>query len=409
MTSNMRPKLRGIQISLEQWQGQPVALLRDPLGLSDRTVAIPRSIVPLLELCDGTRDAATLRSALELRFGLRVAPDYLDKMLSELDEALLLENERFAQAYKETVERFRSAPSRSSTMAGTVYPADPEWLERTLKEYFDRVPPQAEDIPEIEQMRGLVSPHIDYQRGAAVYAGVWRRVAAAAQSAEVAIILGTNHHDCQKLFTLTRQSYSTPWGVLTTASDVVDSVAAALGKEEVFAEELHHRSEHSVEMAAVWLHYLVKDKVCELVPVLCGSFQKFIEGDGQPGDDEGVALFVDTVRKATANRCTLIVAAGDLAHMGPAFGDHYPIDVVERAKLSSADGELMDTIASGDAEGMFSLVKKEGGRRRICGLSPIYLALRLLGETTGKVTGYAQCPADRQGASFVSICGMVLS
>jgi len=409
MTSNMRPKLRKIQVSLEQWQGQPVAVLRDPLGLMERGVAIPRSIVPLLELCDGTRDAGTLRSALELRYGLRVAPDYVDKMLSELDEALLLENERFAQAYEESVERFRSAPSRPATLAGTAYPGDPESLEGTLKEYLDMVPPQAEDMLEIEQLRGLVTPHIDYQRGAAVYAGVWRRVAAAAQSAEVAIILGTNHHDCHKLFTLTRQSYSTPWGVLATASDVVDRVAAALGKEEAFAEELHHRSEHSVEIAAVWLHYLVKDKVCELVPVLCGSFQKFIEGDGQPGDDEGVALFVDAVREATANRRTLIVAAGDLAHVGPAFGDRYPIDVVERAKLSSADGELVDLIASGDAEGMFLLVKKGGDRRRICGLSPIYLALRLLGETTGKVTGYAQCAADQQGTSFVSICGMVFS
>jgi hypothetical protein len=67
----------------------------------------------------------------------------------------------------------------------------------------------------------------------------------------------------------------------------------------------------------------------------------------------------------------------------------------------------MDTIARGDAEGMFLQVKKEGDRRRICGLPPIYLALRLLGETTGKVTGYAQCPADQQETSLVSICGMV--
>lgn len=409
MTSDMQPKLRKVQIAWGQWQGQPVAVLKDPLGLMNRDTAIPRGIVPLLELCDGTRDAGTLRSALELRFGLRVAPDYVEKILCELDEALLLENERFALAYKEAVEGFRSAPCRPPALSGRAYPDNPEWLGRTLKEYFDMIPPQAEDTTNVEQVRGLVSPHVDYQRGAAVYAGVWRRVAAAARSAEVAIILGTNHHDCQRLFTLTRQSYSTPWGVLTTASDVVDSVAAALGNEEVFAEELHHRTEHSVEIAAVWLHYLVKDRVCELVPVLCGSFQEFIERDGQPGDDERVALFVDAVRRATANRHALIIAAGDLAHVGPAFGDRFPIDVVEKARLASADGQLMDTIASGDAEGLFLQVKGEKDRRRICGLSPIYLALRLLGETSGEVTGYAQCPADQQGTSFVSICGMILS
>ena len=405
----MRPKLRRIQVRPGQWQGQPVMVLQDPLGLNDRAVAVPRSIAPILELCDGTRDIATLRTALELRTGLRVRPDYVDKMLADLDEALLLENERFTQEYKGTVERFRTAPYRPPTLAGTVYPANPERLEHALGEYFDTTSPDAENMPEIEHVRGLVSPHIDYQRGGAIYAEVWRRAAAASRAAEVAIILRTKHFDCQKMFTLTRQNYSTPWGILTTASDVVNKAAAALGEEEVFAEELHHRTEHSVEIAAVWLHYLVKDKVCELVHVVCGSFQEFVEGDEWPGEDEKVALFVDAVRKATANRRTLIVAAGDLAHVGPAFGDHYPIDVPEKNKLSAADGELIDTIASGDAEGMFSQVKKEGDRRRICGLPPIYLALRLLGETTGKLTGYAQCPADQQGTSFVSICGIVLS
>jgi len=57
---------------------------------------------------------------------------------------------------------------------------------------------------------------------------------------------------------------------------------------------------------------------------------------------------------------------------------------------------------------MFQQVKKEGDRRRICGLSAIYLTLRLLGKARGDITGYAQCPADEQGTSFVSICGIVL-
>jgi AmmeMemoRadiSam system protein B len=408
MTSDVRPKLRRVQASAGNWQGQQVVVLRDPLGLIDRAVAIPRSVAPFIELCDGTRDVATLQTALELRTGLRLWPGYVEKMLAELDEALLLDNEHFTQAYGDMLERFRSNPYRLPTLAGTVYPSNPEWLDRTFKEYFDMASSGAEDVPGIKQVRGLVSPHIDYNRGAAVYAEVWSRAAAAARDAEVAVILGTNHSDCEKLITMTKQSYSTPWGVLPTAGDVVDKVAAALGEEEVYAEELHHRGEHSVEIAAVWLHYLVKDRGCELVPVLCGSFNKFIQGEGQPGEEEQVALFVDAVREATADRRTLIVAAGDLAHIGPAFGDHYPVDGVEKANTSIADGELMDTIARGDAEGMFTQVKKEGDRRRICGLSPIYLALRLLGEATGEIAGYAQCPADQQDTSIVSVCGIVL-
>ena len=409
MPSNEGPRLRRVQASSGNWQGQPVVILQDPLGLSDRAIAVPRAIAPILELCDGSRDSATLRAALELRSGLRVGPDYMDRMLADLDDALLLDNERFVQAYRSAVKEFRAAPWRQPRLAGTVYPADSEWAGRTLEEYLNVVSQGKGTSQESRHVRGLVSPHIDYQRGAAVYADVWQQAAAAARSAEIVIILGTNHFDSHRLLTLTQQSYCTPWGVLPTAREVVDEVASALGEEEAFAEELHHRDEHSVEIAAVWLHYLVKDHPCQLVPVLCGSFQKFIETEESPGEDEGIAVFVDAIGRATSNRRVVVVAAGDLAHVGPAFGDNYPIDLTGRAKLSAADHELMAQIACGDAEAMFAEVKREGDRRRVCGLAPIYVGLRLLGETTGEVTGYAQCPADPQETSFVSICGIVLS
>ena len=408
MSGEMKPKLRHIQVSQGQQYGQPVLVLSDPCGLSDCSVVLPANIAPVLELCDGSRDISALRTVLELRTGLRVGPDYLEQLFAALDRAFLIDNERFAQAYKEAVERYRSAPSRTPVMADKVYPSNIELLEHTLRQYFDALTAEAESGHVTGRVRGLVSPHIDYMRGGAIYAGVWRQAEKAVHGAELIIILGTNHFDGQKLITLTRQSYATPWGLLPTDRGVVDKVASVLG-EGVFSEEFNHCNEHSVEAAAVWLHYLLKDKGCKLVPVLCGSLHKFIEGDKHPKDDDEIARFVETVRKATANRRTLIVAAADLAHVGPAFGDRYPINLLEKARISAADNELMAAIARGDADGMFMHVKRERDRRRICGLSSIYLALRLLGETKGKVTDYAQCPADQQGTSFVSICGIVFS
>jgi hypothetical protein len=40
-------------------------------------------------------------------------------------------------------------------------------------------------------------------------------------------------------------------------------------------------------------------------------------------------------------------------------------------------------------------------------LPPIYLALRVLAGATGEPAGYDRCPADANGTSFVSICGVV--
>jgi hypothetical protein len=94
--------------------------------------------------------------------------------------------------------------------------------------------------------------------------------------------------------------------------------------------------------------------------------------------------------------------------MGPAFGDPHGLDFVGRARLRSADDRLLESVCAGDATGFFEQLKAEGDRRHVCGLPPIYLTLRLLEQTRGEPTGYALCPADPQGMSFVSIAGVLL-
>ncbi|MBE0479765.1 MAG: AmmeMemoRadiSam system protein B [Dehalococcoidia bacterium] len=408
MESNHKPKLRRVHVSSAKYRGQAMVVLQDPLGLSDRIAMLPQTVAPILELCDGTRDIPTLRTAIEITTGLRVGPDYLRNMLSELDEALFLENDRFAKAYGEELSRFRASPFRPAALSGKVYPSALTELEASFEEYLGACSGTS-GMPALGTVRGIVSPHIDYKRGGPVYAQVWNRASEAIRGAELAIVLGTNHLDCQEMFVLTRQSYATPYGVLETDREVVDEIACVVGEEKVFRDELQHRIEHSVELAAVWLHHILQDRPCRMVPVLCGPLQRFIEGVEKPSEDGTISRFVEGTRKATADKRTVVIAAADLAHVGPAFGDSFILDTAGCARLSAADSEFMNAVAGGDAEALFMLVKREGDRRRICGLAPIYLMLRLLGETAGQVTGYAQCPADASGTSYVSICGMLLS
>ena len=145
-----------------------------------------------------------------------------------------------------------------------------------------------------------------------------------------------------------------------------------------------------------------------LVPILCGSFAAFVAGEADPADHPPFAACVEVLREAMASRRSLVVAAADLAHVGPAFGDPYGLDFVARAQLQQADERLLATVYEGDADAFFTQVQEEGDRRNICGLPPIYLTLRLLGETSGRPAGYAQCPADSQGLSFVTIAGVLL-
>jgi len=403
-TDNQFPKLRAVDLQPFMRGGRPSILLRDPLQLAERTIVIPQQLAPVLALCDGTRDAGGLSAALAVRYGLRATPEVLEQLLAALDEALLLENDRFAQARERVLAEYRQAPFRSPASAGRAYPADADELRQLLDGYLDAV--ECEDSRPRE-VRGLVCPHIDYRRGGPTYAQTWKRVADAVREADLVVLLGTDHFGDGGLVTLTRQHYATPLGVLPTAVESVDALAAAIGPEKAFAGELAHRSEHSIELAAVWLHHVRAGEPCELLPILCGSFAPFVRGEAQPESDPTLAALVDGIKQALRGRRALVVAAADLAHVGPAFGGQ-PVDLMGRAQLQAADDELIERMCAGDGPGFFAAIKRDGDRRNVCGLPPIYLALRALAPVEGERVAYERCPADQDGTSLVSVCGIIL-
>ena len=426
----MNPKLRPVEVRPFEDSGRPAFLLRDPLALSDKVAVLPQVLGPLLALMDGSRDVAGLHAALLVHAGMRLSPEIIQHVVDQLDDALLLENDRFARAFVETLGAYRTAPFRPPSLAGTGYPADPVGLRSLLDEHLARIslngtsadvssaymselvtqerPEDSGAVAGQTEIVGLISPHIDYRRGGPIYAGVWERARDAVRAADVVIILGTDHVGSNGRITLTRQHYATPFGVLPTDSEVVDAIAHAIGEEAAFDEEIHHRGEHSIELAAVWLHHMRDGQACQVVPILCGSFGHFVAGQADPAADTVLESTLDVLRTAMADRRAVVVAAADLAHVGPAFNDPFPIDNIRYAQLQAADEILIQTLTEADPDTFFRTIASEGDRRNICGLPPIYLTLRLLnGNACGELTGYDRCPADGQYTSFVSVCGMV--
>jgi len=402
LADNRLPKLRPIDAQPVMHGGRPAILLRDPLRLSPKTVIIPQHLAPLLALCDGTRDAGGLRASLAVRYGLPLTDGIVTQVLDALDEGLLLDNDRYLGAREQALRDYREAPYREPALAGASYPAEPEALAGLLQSYLDQVADHATNA----HARGLICPHIDYARGGRVYAEVCHWAADALRSAKCIIVLGTDHYGGEGRITLTRQSYATPYGVLPTATDIVDELAKAMSEEVAYEEELHHRSEHSVELAAAWLHHLRDGLSCELVPVLCGSFAHFARGDASPAEDPMIAAFVGALRQFVLERDALVVSAADLAHVGPAFGGR-PVDLVARAQLEINDREIIGRACAGDAPGFFGALQRTRNVHNVCGLPPIYLALRLLEPVTGLQMAYERCPADEVGTSFVTVCGVL--
>lgn len=404
-----KPRLRPIDFQPVQHQGQWAWLLRDPLQLSPYQLIVPAHLAQLLVFCDGSRTLTQIQQALQQQYGLNLPYSIISETLSQCDTAFLLDNEQSQKACQQRLKDYRAQPYRPPALANLSYPANPQALSHLFAQYKTANgsnPPFANGD---WRGRGIISPHIDYERGGKVYAKVWECAGTAAQQADLILIFGTDHNS-GNLITLTQQAYATPYGILPTDLPLVNRLAEAFGKEAAFAYELHHSQEHSIELSAVWLHHaLAGCPPCPMIPILVGSFYPYYRNGGHPGQDERFNRFLDCLQRESAGKNVLAVASVDLAHVGPNFGDPFPMTHERRKSLTTSDKSLLQAIRTGDAERFYREIAGIQDQNRICGFSSIYLLLRYLEVTQGIEIAYEHCPADAEDNSLVSICGILLN
>ncbi|HLZ71313.1 MAG TPA: AmmeMemoRadiSam system protein B [Dehalococcoidia bacterium] len=391
-----RPQLRPLEIKRLRQDGHEYFYLRDMLSLSGEELLVPLELGPALALFDGEHELPVIRARCLLGAGLDLAPTDLLELVRRLDAALLLEGERVEQVKREVLAAFRAAPCRPPALADRVYPGELAALRNQLAAFELR----AERAPAPQgAVAGVLSPHIDYARGGPVYAAGWRQAADAARAAKRVILLGTDHAGGGGRLTLTHQQYATPFGPLPTDVALVNALAGALGEEQAFAEELHHRNEHSIELASVWLHHARGGEPLSVLPLLCGHPGPFLSARTLAGG--GIERAIELLREAVAGGA-LVVVAGDLAHVGPEFGDPRPFGAAQRAAVEAADRAALAACSAG-AEALLREVGTIEDRYRLCGLTPLALALAIMPPVRFEQAAYAQCPADERNASFVSI------
>ena len=402
-----KPKIRPVEPIWVEHMGQRFLYLRDPAAMSESTIMLPSYLAPLVAFLDGTRDLTAIRTALALRVGLELTEEDLYSVISQLDEALLVENGSYRRAYRHALNSYRRGEFRTPSHAGAVYPESPAQLEREIEEWCGQFQPDTPVSRPDGNLVGMLCPHIDYNRGHATYAKLWQQAQDDLGSIESVVVLGTDHQGGIGRITPTLQNYRTPYGTIPTDTEMADEIAGVLGKS-AFDEELHHKSEHSIELALVWMHHFMRDMKVSVLPILCGSFHHYASGSLSPQDDDNMNQILEVLDRTMKKRRTLVIAAGDLAHVGPAFGDPEPLDDTAKASLKAEDERSIDAICTGNAAEFLDISIAESDARKICGLSPIYIMLRLLKGAAGVQMGYDQCPADHNGGSVVSIAGTLL-
>lgn len=400
-----RPKLRSIEVQPVDLEDGPGILLRDPEGLAEGALLVPRALAPILALFDGSFTLEEMLAELG-RPGDAALRAKLEEISGLLEEKLFLEGPRLEQARERLRRDYAGAPRRPARHAGSAYPSDPGELRAQLRSYYkDPAGPAGAPPPETgTPLLGLIAPHIDYRRGGTCYAWSYRELAARG-GADLYVILGTCHAGLREPFAATLKSYETPLGPAETDVSVVRALERRSGLD-LLSQELAHRNEHSIELQTVFLRESTPpERPFKIVPLLVSYCHELAAAGKRPEDDERVRRFVDALREELSRpgRSVCLVAGADLAHVGPQFGDAR-LTPEDLRRVEGQDLETLSLVAAGDAAGFFENVARDGDRRRICGYSPIHaLLLALDGRAGGRLLRYGQWPDPEGAVTFAGV------
>ncbi len=400
------PRLRPVEAFPAVVSGQEVLCLRDPQQYSEVVVYVPAQTASILGLFDGQHSLLDIQEAFARRFGSLLFREQLLQVIQSLDDHLLLDSPRFAAHRAKVEDDFRRSRSRTVMLAGKSYPLEAAALRQQLESTFTATegPGATPPSPSAATLSGMVVPHIDFARGGPCYAWGYRELEGV-PPVDRWVILGTVHAPIARAFALTRKDFETPLGMVETDREFVDHLLAAVGNEYL-EDELAHRAEHSIEFQAVFLrHRTPSAHPVRIVPILCGSLHQFVEDRRSPSEGREIEAFLAAVRDTMVRLGgrSLVLASADLAHVGPRFGDPHQITPGQLREVADADREMLAAVEAGDPEAFFQAVARDGDQRRICGLPPIYAALRALPGVRGRLLRYSQWPDPQGAVTFAAI------
>jgi AmmeMemoRadiSam system protein B len=357
----------------------------------------------VLQYLDGAHTLEEVRSEYQRYFHKEIPIDLLHQVVQKLDQGYFLDNDTFRGFFAELAESFGQAKVREAHHAGVSYSRDPVGLCQSLSDLFSK--PKGPGLPDASvgkgQVTGVVVPHIDLRLGGSTYAWAYKQLAERKRP-DVVIILGTGHHGLRNLFSLTRKCFRTPLGELPVDMEFTDRLIS-LYPYDLFSEEMAHRTEHTIEFQLLFLQLLFGEAV-SIVPVLC-SFAYPMVNYGKSA--EIIRQFTDALRAAISQDCRriLVVASADLAHVGPRYGDPEGFAGESLSRIKEADRQMLTYVEKMDAEGFLDFIAGEADKRRICGFSPIYVMLKVLGAQKGTVLAHDHGEMDQYGSvcSYASV------
>lgn len=398
ISKDYRPRLRNWLSSQPQ---EHQILIYDPRGVGGAVALSFPAYLIVTEMFDGTKTLLEIHEQVRQEFKkITFELETLISLTQVLDELLLLDGPAF--------QTLIHGSTRKPRCFG-VYDSDPTRLRIQLDQLFTA--PGGPGIPVIpdhtssSNLRGVLVPHMDYIRGNVTYGWGFKELAERTDASLFVIIATSHYSPCR--FTITRQDFETPFGIVKTDQQYIDRIVEVYGNG-LFDDPIAHLPEHSVELEVVLLHYLFeKVRPIRIVPLVVGSFGDFIRDGILPDSNEEIQRMVMALREAEAQAGEPVcyVISGDLAHIGPKFGDDEPVKPTVLQHSRERDQAILTELSRANADCYFRLIAEEEDRRRICGLPPTYLTLQVTRPKSGRVLHYQQFvhPHGEESVSFASV------
>lgn len=399
--SDVLPALRPVELvdAADDDDGVRRVLLIDRSQFAPGALAISQAACAILMQLDGRRTLEEAVVRVEQRLGQRIPADRISAFVRTLDEALLLQTERFENAYAQRLAQHRRAGLRDNRQR---YP-DPDVLRAELLAIAaDGVASPAGDV------RGVVAPHLDTERGRPCYADAYAALAAAGPFDRY-IILGTNHFGRAGGSVATASDFLTPLGRVRSDREFVEQLEHEAGGD-LRRFELDHVAEHSVELQVHFLQAVQPDRPFSIVPLLCHypcGPTGLAVADGVGPD---LATLADALRRLidADGRRTALIAGADLSHMGTAFGDARPADDALLEAVGATDRRLLALLARGQTDEFVEHIARFDNPTRICSPGCLYVVRRALHDCTSSQPRYHQA-IDRETDTHVTCAAMVLT
>jgi AmmeMemoRadiSam system protein B len=376
-------------------KGNEQLYINCPHGYSD-ALTLPATLMPLLELLNGTNSITSLVTILNQTASEPIQPIALSMFLKDLDDLGFLQTPTFYRR-KEEIQRFRSALIRPAICAGGAYPNS----IRELSEFLDGImhTSQIRETP----ARGIIAPHIDLRVGSAAYSPAYNAIRRS--DADLFVIFATSHYANYDLFIPTTKDFETPLGVVETDRKLLQEIRESF-PFEITTNDIAHKPEHSIELELIFLQHCFPNRNFTILPILVTSFHSFIQQGILPMQHSPIKEFAAAVRSVVeqSGRNAVYISSGDLAHIGRKFGDSYDAEVM-LPTLYNEDAHLLSSLEQCNHNEFFNRIASANDQWKICGLAPNYMMLETLQPERGEILYYEQWNEreQRSAVSYASV------